>query len=201
MRKSLAVISSAATVVLGLLTLTLSLFPTTRGLGVACAIGVVVAAAFALLVLPSALVLFGRWVFWPRVPRVGDAPLVDGRGPWRRVGDTVARRPAAFVLTSTALLAALASGVLAVDIGLSGADQFLEKPEAIVAGERLAQSFPAGSADPVQILTRDEPTAVVAAVEDVTGVVRAALVAQGTGVAQVDVVTDAALAPTPPATA
>ena len=33
----------------------------------------VIAASFVLLVLPAALVLFGRWVFWPRVPHVGDA--------------------------------------------------------------------------------------------------------------------------------
>ena len=80
-RTAEAVLSSAATVVLGLLTLTLSLFPTTRGLGVACAIGVMVAAAFALLVLPGALVLFGRWVFWPRVPHLGDAQLVRRTQP------------------------------------------------------------------------------------------------------------------------
>ena len=88
-----AVLSSSTTVVLGLLTLLLSAIPTTRGLGLACAVGVVIAATFALVVLPAALVLFGRWVFWPRVPHVGDAVLVDSRGVWRRVGDAVARRP------------------------------------------------------------------------------------------------------------
>ncbi|HYO32088.1 MAG TPA: MMPL family transporter [Nocardioidaceae bacterium] len=191
-RTAEAVTSSAATVVVGLLTLTLSLFPTTRGLGVACAIGVLVAAVFALLVLPATLVLFGRWIFWPRVPRVGDIPLVDGRSPWRRVGTAVARRPAAFVLASTAVLAVLASGILAISTGLSGADQFLEKPEAITAGERLAESFPAGSADPAQVLTRDRPDVVVAAVQDVAGVVRVDVSARSAGLAQVDVVIDAA---------
>ncbi len=191
-RTAEAVTSSAATVVVGLLTLTLSLFPTTRGLGVACAIGVLVAAAFALLVLPAALVLFGRWIFWPRVPRVGDVPLIDGRSPWRRVGEVVARRPAAFVLASAALLSVLASGILAISTGLSGADQFLEKPEAITAGQRLAESFPAGSADPVQILTRDRPDAVATAVEYVAGVVRVDVSARSAGLAQVDVVIDAA---------
>ncbi len=186
-----AVLSSAATVVVGLLTLTLSLFPTTRGLGVACAIGVVIAAAFALLVLPAALVLFGRWVFWPRVPHLGDPQLVDGRGPWRRVGDSVAGRPAVFVLASIALLAALASGILAINTGLSGADQFLDKPEAITAGERLAESFPAGTADPVQVLTRDQPDAVRAAVDEVAGVVRADVSARSPEVAQVDVIIEA----------
>ena len=78
-RTAEAVLASAATVVVGLLTLTLSLFPTTRGLGVACAIGIVTAAFFVLVVLPAALVVFGRWIFWPRVPRPGADRA--GRGP------------------------------------------------------------------------------------------------------------------------
>ena len=92
-RTAEAVLSSAVTVVLGLLTLLLSLFPATRGLGLACAVGVVVAATFVLVVLPAALVLFGRWIFWPRVPHVGETALVDAHSLWRRVGDRVAARP------------------------------------------------------------------------------------------------------------
>ncbi|HYO39085.1 MAG TPA: MMPL family transporter [Nocardioidaceae bacterium] len=187
-----AVLSSAATVVVGLLTLTLSLFPTTRGLGIACAIGVVIAAAFALLVLPAALVVFGRWVFWPRVPRVGDPQLVDGRGLWRRVGDGVSGRPAGYVVGSAVLLAAMASGLVAINTGLSGADQFLDKPEAIAAGERLAESFPAGSADPVEVLTQDRADRALAAVRDVAGVVRADVAERTDAFTQVDVVVEAA---------
>jgi RND superfamily putative drug exporter len=191
-RTTEAVLASAATVVVGLLTLTLSLFPTTRGLGIACAIGVVVAAAFALLVLPAALVVFGRWVFWPRVPHVGEPQLVEARSPWRRVGDRVARRPGTFVAASAVLLAALSSGLLAIDTGLSGADQFLDKPEAITAGERLARSFPAGSADPLEVVTDDRPQAALAAVRDVPGVVRAEVSARSEAVTQIDVVIEAA---------
>ena len=44
------------------------------------------------LVLPAALVLFGRWVFWPRVPHVGDPALVDTDSLWHKVGAGVARR-------------------------------------------------------------------------------------------------------------
>ena len=95
-RTAEAVLSSATTVVLGVLTLALSLTPTTRGLGIACAIGVVVAVVFALVALPALLVLFGRWVFWPKVPRVGTAALAEGRSTWRRVGDAVARRTVLF---------------------------------------------------------------------------------------------------------
>jgi RND superfamily putative drug exporter len=187
-RTAEAVLSSSITVVLGLLTLLLSLFPTTRGLGVACAVGVVIAAAFALTVLPATLVLFGRWVFWPRIPRVGQPQLVDSRSIWRRVGDQVAARPVAFIVASMLLLAAGMTGLLRLETGLSGADQFLDKPEAIVASERLGESFPAGSSDPIQILTRDDPQRVVAAARGVDGVVGAEVAASGGGVSQVDVV-------------
>ena len=191
-RTAEAVLSSAVTVVLGLLTLLLSVFPTTRGLGLACAIGVVVAAAFALTVLPATLVLFGRWVFWPRIPRVGQAQLVDSRSLWRRVGDQVAARPLAFIVASTVLLAGAMTGLLRVETGLSGADQFLDEPEAIAAAERLTESFPGGSSDPIQILTRAEPGQVTAAISDVEGVVRADVSAAGQGITQIDAIAQAA---------
>ena len=66
---------------------------TTRGLGLACAVGVLIAATFALLVLPAALVVFGRWVFWPKVPHVGDTVLVDSNSLWHRVGEAVSIEP------------------------------------------------------------------------------------------------------------
>ncbi len=151
-----AVLVSATTVVLALLTLLLSAFPSTRGLGLASAVGIVVAAGFALIVLPSVLVLFGRWVFWPLVPRVGQTSLTDSRSFWRRIGDRVAARPAAFVVATCLVLAALAAGVTQIRTGLSTSDQFLRKPEAIAASERLAQSFPAGSADPLVVVTEGD---------------------------------------------
>ncbi len=190
-RTTEAVVSSATTVVLGLLTLLLSAIPTTRGLGVACAVGVLVAAAFALVVLPAALVLFGRWIFWPRVPRVGDAVLVDSDSLWHRVGKAVARRPRTFVVGTVAGLAVLASGTLSITTGLDPADQFLQRPEAISAAERLGESFPAGTSDPVQVVTRDQPEQVLEAVEGVDGVDSARITTSGDGIARVDAVPDA----------
>jgi RND superfamily putative drug exporter len=172
--------------------LLLSAIPTTRGLGLACAVGVVVAATFALVVLPAALVLFGRWVFWPRVPHVGDAVLVDSRGVWSRVGNAVSRRPRTFVVATVAGLAVLATGTLSITTGLDPADQFLEQPEAIAAAERLGESFPAGTSDPVQVLTRDEPEKVLATVEEVDGVDSARVTSTGDGIARIDAVPDAA---------
>lgn len=171
-RTSEAVLSSATTVVLGVLTLALSVIPTTRGLGVACAIGIAIAALFALVALPALLVLFGRWVFWPRVPQVdldGSAPDTGRPSFWSRVGTQVARRPGAFVMASLLLLGTLSVGLADTRLGLPTADQFLEKPEAIVASERLADSFPAGTSDPTSVMTRD-PGTVEDALRGIAGV-------------------------------
>jgi hypothetical protein len=44
-----------------------------RALGWSAAIGIVVAVVFGLVALPAALLLFGRGLFWPFVPRAGRA--------------------------------------------------------------------------------------------------------------------------------
>lgn len=185
------VLASSTTVVLGLLTLLLSLTPTTRGLGLACAIGVVVAAAFVLVVLPALLVLFGRWVFWPRVPHEGAPGPLEQTTLWGRIGQLVDRRPRTLAGATVLLLGVLAAGVLQLQTGLDPEDQFLEKPEAIAAAERLTESFPAGTSSPVQVLTRAEPAEVTDAVGAVDGVVSSRVSAEGEGISQVDVVLSA----------
>ncbi|HEY0952753.1 MMPL family transporter [Nocardioides sp.] len=187
-RTAEAVLASATTVVLGLLTLLLSLTPTTRGLGLACAVGVVVAAAFALVVLPAALVLFGRWVFWPRVPHVGEAVTVESGTVWHRIGERVARRPAVVTGASLVLLAAMAVGLFRIDLGLDQAEQFLDEPEAISAAARLAESFPAGTADPTQVVSTGPADPVLAAVRSIDGVTSARVSDTGGGVTVVDAV-------------
>src|SRR5690606_12416959 len=132
-RSAEAVLNTATTVVVGVLMLLLSVVPATRGLGLASAVGVVTAAVFVLLVLPPALVVFGRWVFWPRIPRVGERALAESRTLWTRVGDRVAARPGTFIVGTFAGLALAALGITQVSLGLSIEEQFLERPEAITA--------------------------------------------------------------------
>ncbi|MCW2817519.1 MAG: MmpL family protein [Marmoricola sp.] len=188
-RTSHAVLASATTVVLGVLCLSLSLVPTTRGLGIACAVGVVVAALFALVALPAVLVLFGRWVFWPRIPHEGTASLAEGRSLWRRVGDAVARRTTVFVVGTLALLAVLAIGLLPTRLGLPTSEQFLRQPEAIAASDELGKHFPAGSSDPASVLTRS-PGKAAGALEQVDGVDSVRTQGDGSGWTELSVVLD-----------
>ena len=192
-RTAEAVLTSAVTVVLGVLTLVLSLTPSTRALGVAAAIGIAVASVFVLVVLPAALVSFGRWIFWPRVPRVtGNHDTSVEQTLWFRVGQLVSRRPKAVIAGSLAVVAVAASGLFAVSLGLDSAESFRDTPESVAAAERLAQSFPAGLSDPVQVVTRDDGDTVLETVEAVDGVESASVTEQGNGVTLVEAVLQAA---------
>ncbi|WP_252975608.1 MMPL family transporter [Janibacter melonis] len=182
------VLASATTVVIGVLCLLLSLTPGTRGLGLASAIGIVIAVLSALVLLPAVLSLFGRWVFWPKVPHAGETTLSDGRSLWRRIGDAVARRPSVFVGGAVVLLVAMSAGVFSVRLGLPQSEQFLDKPEAIVAAERLAESFPAGSSDPAVIVTRADPAEVTKVAEGVDGIESVRPGASGDGVSELQAV-------------
>jgi RND superfamily putative drug exporter len=165
-----AILASSGTVTLALLTLSFADTPSNRALGWSAAIGIVVAVLFGLVALPAAMVLFGRGLFWPFVPRVGqDDPARTG--VWSRVGHAVVRRPRTFVAGSVALLLLLTAGGIGVQVGLTQNERFRVTPESVVGQERLAEAFPAGFAEPTVVLTRPGDLAdVTQRVSDVEGV-------------------------------
>ena len=168
-----AIIASNATVVLALLTLVLASSPSTRSLGVQAAAGLVVAAVFVLLVLPPALALFGRRLFWPFVPRVGAKALTD-TGIWHRIADSVARRPARVAAVAIAGLLLLSLGLAATPIGLSQTEQFRVQAESVSGYETLAAHFPSGLTDPTRVIASTARAAEVErAITSTPGVVSA----------------------------
>ncbi|SCF02091.1 MMPL family transporter [Micromonospora chokoriensis] len=184
------ILASGGTVVLGVLTLLLSEQETNRALAVACATGVVFAMLSALFVLPAVLVLFGRGLFWPFVPRVGG-PAREGR-LWGRLGAAVERRPVVVAVLATVLLGGLALGGLGIRTGLSETEQFRAEPEAVTGAQTLARAFPAGSTQPVAVITTPAAVrAVTDAAAAVPGVASARPGDAGEAVAQVDVVLEA----------
>ncbi len=186
-----AILASGGTVVLSLLTLLFAGLEGNRALGLACAIGVLLAMLFALAVLPAALLLFGRGLFWPYVPRVGT-PSTAERSLWGRLGRGVARRPALVGVLGLLVLVGLASAVPRIETGLASTEQFREVPEAVVGQELIAEAFPAGSGAPTIVLAdEDAVDDVIAAAEDVDRVDSVRPGDSDDGLARVDVVLDA----------
>ena len=183
--------ASASTVILALVTLLLSAFPVTRGLGLAGAIGVLTAMVFALFVLPPFLVIFGRKAFWPFIPKVGDALSADRAGLWGRVGNIVRKRPAAVLAAGIVALLAASSGVLQTNLGLSQNEQFLDQPESIAGLEVLSTGFAGGTSDPVIVITTPaQVSAIETALKSVDEVVEVTRGAATAEVAQLDVITN-----------
>ncbi|MFF8770246.1 MMPL family transporter [Kitasatospora sp. NPDC015120] len=148
-----AILASSATVVVSMLCLLVAEMNSTSGLGPVCAIGVLVALAAMLTLLPALLVIAGRWVFWPVRPAFGT-PEPTRTGRWAHVGAWIGRRPRK-VWTGTALaLAVCCVGLVSLDAtGLSTAGTFTGRPDSVVGQEVLAEHFPAGTGAPLTVVS------------------------------------------------
>jgi RND superfamily putative drug exporter len=146
-----AIIASGSTVVLALLTLVFAELQGNRALGIACATGVVIAMIFALVVLPAALVLFGRGLFWPYIPKFGSEGSAE-RGVWHKLGVLVSQKPVVVAILGAVVLGALSLGVPQIKIGLSQTESFTQVPEAVQGQEIIAEAFPAGSGSPASVI-------------------------------------------------
>ncbi len=187
-----AIIASGTTVALALASLLLAELAGNRALGLACAVGVVVAMAFALLVLPAALLLFGRGLFWPYVPRFGSPDAIS-RSPWGRLGRAVSKRPVVVAFSGLAVLGILASGLLFVQTGLSQNDRFLREPEAVQGQKVLAEAFSAGATSPAYVIAPlDEADETVASLAATTGVDSAVVTEKTDDLARITVTLSAA---------
>ncbi|MEU3843515.1 MMPL family transporter [Streptomyces sp. NPDC028635] len=148
-----AVLASGATVVLSMLVLLVAEMNSTRGLGPVAAIGVLVALLTMLTLFPALLVCLGHWIFWPVIPRFGSADPTE-RGVWARMGRRIARRPRLVWSVTAVVLAVLSLGLLQLRAsGIPNADAFTNKPDSIVGQQVSARYFPAGTGDPLVVVS------------------------------------------------
>jgi putative drug exporter of the RND superfamily len=185
-----AIIASGSTVTLALLTLSFADLAGNRSLGIVCATGVVIAMISALCVLPAALVVFGRGLFWPFVPKFGGVNKSDS-GLWAKLGRGVSKKPVAVSILGVLVLGALASGVGGIQVGLASTDRFLKTPEAVVGQQVLAEAFPAGSTSPTVVITNNaQLNDVKHAAESVAGVASVSVGKSDGTITKLDVVLD-----------
>ncbi|MGW0811734.1 MMPL family transporter [Streptomyces viridiviolaceus] len=172
-RSGPAVLASAGTIAAGLVCLAVADINSSRSLGLVGAVGVVCAFLAMVTVLPALLVITGRWVFWPFVPQYGTLARKP-RTVWSRIGAAVARRPRWSWMMSVAVTGVLALSTIGITMGLTQAEMFQDKPESVVAQERISAHYPSGASDPAKIVTStgraSEVRAAAAAVDGVARV-------------------------------
>ncbi|MSY20113.1 MAG: MMPL family transporter, partial [Actinobacteria bacterium] len=165
------ILASGSTVSISLLILLFSQLTNTASLGPIGAIGIVCSMITILTLLPAFLLLFGRWIFWPRRPDFdGDDHVMSGT--WSKVGKVIDKNPRrSWIIAGTfLLLLASASPTLKAD-GIGTVDTFTGNPESVVGQRLLLKHFPGGEGDPTQIVVAvDKIEAVTAAVKGAPGV-------------------------------
>ncbi|MCT9140366.1 MMPL family transporter [Streptomyces violarus] len=171
-----AVLASGATVVLSMLVLLAAEMNSTSGLGPVAAIGVAVALLAMMSLFPALLVVCGRWIFWPAIPHYGS-PDPTERGIWARTGRRIAGRPRITWAVTALALAVCSLGLVQLRAeGIGNADAFTGKPDSITGQEVSARYFPAGSGDPLVIVSnRAQAEQAGRAVAETQGVVPTSL--------------------------
>ena len=146
------IVASGSTVIAGLMVLLLSDLSSNRGLGPVGSIGIASAMLAALTLLPALLIVFGRWIFWPKVPRFDDQDEKLS-GVWAKVGSFVDRKPRAIWVTTALVLIVFAgfSTTLKSD-GLAQTDAFTTRTDSVIGLEKLGEHFPSGEGTPVEIV-------------------------------------------------
>ncbi|MEV7223066.1 MMPL family transporter [Streptomyces sp. NPDC093681] len=191
-----AVLASSGTVAAGLLCLLAADLNSSRGMGPLGTVGVLCALAAMLTLLPALLVLLGRRVFWPLVPRYGSTPKAR-RSLFAAMGSSAERRPRTVLVGGAVLLGALALGTFALPGNIKQEDSFTTRPDAIAAMETLADAFPESGTQPITVISpTDRAGAALAEIRATDGVESAETGRSGDGWTELTV-----LASTPPQSA
>ncbi|KUN28888.1 hypothetical protein AQJ23_08180 [Streptomyces antibioticus] len=187
-----AVLASSGTVAAGLLCLLAADLNSSRGMGPLGTVGILCALAAMLTLLPAVLVLLGRRVFWPLVPRYGSTPKAR-RSLFAAMGSSAERRPLAVLASGAVLLGALALGTLNLPGALKQEDSFTTKPDAVAAMETLAKAYPEQGTQPLTVLApTGKADAVLGEVRGTRGVASAERGRSGDGWTEISVATTSA---------
>jgi len=148
-----AIIASASTVIVALLTLYFAELNSTKDLGPVLAIGIAAGFLVMITLLPALLVTFPRGIFWPYKPTYGS-PEPTTRGMWARVGWSIAPHPRIVWITTAVILGVLALGLTGLKAnGLTNAQSFRGHPDSVIGESVLAEHFPAGVGQPVIVIS------------------------------------------------
>jgi putative drug exporter of the RND superfamily len=156
---------SGLTVIAALSTVVLATFGLYQGFGPALAIGIAMALFANLTLLPALLAIFGRSVFWPRLPTPGPVK----RGAWGRVAGRVVGRPVLTLVVGLVILVGLALSLLAYSPTGFGSQTLPSASDSARGQALLVAHYPEAESDPTNILFRlptsvwDEPTVLATA--------------------------------------
>jgi uncharacterized membrane protein YdfJ with MMPL/SSD domain len=161
---------SAGTTIVAMFALTFASFGSFRSLGPMLAMAIFIVLLSGLFVMPAAIALFGKWVFWPR-PLI-QHNSVSTNGVWHSIGRLVAVKPR--IVFSVTMIGIVIATVPAWTIvpSFNFLDGFPDDAESKRGYELLSKSFPKGQLAPTEIFVEskyDQISEYLGPLEDLAG--------------------------------
>jgi RND superfamily putative drug exporter len=148
-----AIAASALTVAATLACLLPANRTLTADFGVVGIVGVLCAAVVVLGAYPALLLVMGRGIFWPAVPR--PVPEFVQRGPWAILGRLVSRGRRPVWVAGFVLLGGAAIALITVDTNVSSLSELSTSAASVQGYALLEGNFPAGEVSPVDVVVTD----------------------------------------------
>lgn len=149
-RAAPAVVASALTVAAALACLLPASLNLTTDFGIVGIVGVLSAAVVILGAYPALLLVMGRGVFWPAVPR--HAPDFVQRGPWTWLARLVSQGRRPVWISGFVLLGAAGVGLFTVNTNLSALSELPTTAPSVRGYQLLEGHFPPGEVSPVDVV-------------------------------------------------
>lgn len=137
------------------------------GLGLAA----VLVVALIVLAIRGSKIPAGIWVFWPKVPRVGQ-PDERESGVWGKVAQRVGRKPRiTWMVTAVGLLILAGFSLTLKADGISTTQAFTSNPDSVIGQEVISAHFPGGQGSPTIVISSSaEASAVNSAITATPGI-------------------------------
>ena len=154
-----AIVFAGGTVVIALLSLYVAGIPLVTSLGLASAVGVILAVLGAISLLPALLGLMKHRIGWAKVPKFLSPPHVPGQGMWHRWSGVVRRHPVIISLVALAFLVPMIIPAFSLELGQEDVGATSPSTTERQAYDLITAGFGVGYNGPLQVASELEPAA------------------------------------------
>ena len=154
-----AIVFAGGTVVIALISLYVAGIPLVTSLGLASAVGVVMAVLGAISLLPAFLGLIKHRIRWASVPKFIAPPHVPGKGMWHRWSGVVRRHPIIISVVSLAFLAPMIIPAFSLELGQEDIGATNPSTTERQAYDLISAGFGVGYNGPLQVANELNPPA------------------------------------------
>jgi uncharacterized membrane protein YdfJ with MMPL/SSD domain len=154
-----AIVFAGGTVVIALLSLAVAGIPLVTALGLASAVGVVMAVLGSISLLPSFLGLIKQRIRWASLPKFLSPPPQRGKGMWHGWAGVVRRHPVIISLLSLAFLVPMIIPAFSLELGQEDIGATSPDTTERQAYDLITEGFGIGYNGPLQVASELEPVA------------------------------------------